>query len=308
MMKCFGDSITAGMSASPGAAYVSLFNPVNAGVPASQAADVSSHVQQEAVSPKKIYTLMVGLNDASRYGADPVKREFYRRCLRAVMAWLKLPEKKTARGGGIAFAGLWSDSPSPNPCGKYTTQQGASASATVSGDSVYVAVSEGDYVGMGESISVVIDGVERGPLSVKVPGVTTWLNQWWGRTCWRFDGLGDGAHTVVVTQNSPTGKFLHLDYIAGSDQSAATPLVVAGTITPCTQAWYNSVGLTSEIIDTYNDVIKGVSAEFGVTLADTAGAIDVLTGLSADGAHPNNIGHAAIHAAFVSAIISSTKK
>lgn len=214
MMTFYGDSNTVGYGLG---AYdkdmVELFTPLNYGVSASQAAEVSSAVQQLAPVATMVYATNVGLNDVSRYMNDAAKKEYCRRVMRAVVGWLALPTKKTARGAqaGITFTGTWADTPSPNTCGKYTTQNGATASATVSGDTVFIGVSEGDYSTMGESINVTIDGVSQGNFSVKVPGVTTWLNQWWGRAAWKFSGLGAGSHTVVVTQNSPSGKFLHLD-------------------------------------------------------------------------------------------------
>lgn len=276
---------------------VELFAPLNYCVSASQAAEVSSAVQQSAPIPFGLYGLNVVLNDISRYKDDAGKKEYFRTALRAVIAWAALPDKKTGRGtqAGITFSGTWVDSPTPNTCGKYTTQNGASASATVSGDTVFVGVSAGDYADMGESINVTIDGVSKGTFSVKVPGVTTWLNQWWSRVAWKFTGLGAGNHTVVVTQNSPNGKFLHLDWIAGSDQTTKTRVQV-GNVTKCSAAWYAGSGVTEAMISDYNSIIADVVAEFPYArLVDLFSVWDAAAYLQADGAHWNETGHAIAH-------------
>jgi hypothetical protein len=300
----FGHSFTAGLNASPGTAgYVGLFVPVNRGVSAAQAADMSGIVQQEVVDAGQRYTVFIGLNDLSRYKGDTAKMEFFRRSLRASLAWLSLPSKKTARGAqaGIAFSGAWTDSPSPNPCGKYTTAQGATAAATVEGDTVFIGLSEGDYVAMGEAITVTIDGLPVHSGSVKVPGVTTWLDQWWSRSAWRFSGLGPGPHSVVVTHTSPAGKFLHLDYIAADDQPAR-PRVLVSNISKCSAAWYAGAGVSEALLRDYNAVIAAVCAEFpNCTLVDNYSGLDPALHVSADGAHPNNAGHAQIYRNFAAA-------
>lgn len=303
MIRGFGDSNAAGYGVDVANSFINLFTPVNSGLSASQAAEVSSAVQQESPLAGKLYLINVGLNDMSRYMNDAAKKEYFRRCLRASVAWLALLDKKTARGAqaGISFTGTWADNPAPNPCGKYTTQQGATASATVSGSVVYIGVSEGDYPAMGESVSVKIDGVEKGSFSVKASGVTTWLGQWWGRTCWKIDGLSSGAHDVVVTQNSPNGKFLHLDWIAGSNQLAASKTRVCN-IAKCSSAWYAAAGITDAMVQDYNVIIASVVAEFsgfGVDLIDLYSLLNPATHLQSDGAHWNEAGHFAAHQALM---------
>lgn len=300
----FGHSFTAGLNATPGAAsYVGLFAPVNRGVSAACAADMSGIVQTEAVDPGQCYSVFIGINDVTRYKSDPAKMEFFRRSLRASLAWLSLPTKKTARGAqaGISFGGTWYDSPAPNPCGKYTTQAGAWASATVSGDTVVIGLSEGDYIAMAESVTVTIDGVMVHTGSVKVPGVITWLNQWWSRSAWRFSGLGPGPHDVVITQASPAGKFLHVDYIAGDEQTAR-PRVLVSNISKCSPAWYAGAGVSEALLQDYNAIIAATVAEFSnCLLVDNFAGMDPALHVSSDGAHPNNAGHAQIYRNFVAA-------
>ncbi len=308
-IKAYGDSITYGVGANPASAsWVGLFNPVNAGVSSAQAAEVSSYVQLETVDPLRLYFLAIGGNDAAKYKDDPAKKEYFRRVYRACLGWLLLPNKKTGRGvqAGISFTGAWTDSPSPNTCGKYTTQNGATATATVSGDAIYIALSEGDYVDMGEAVNITIDGVDKGTYSVKTPGITTFLNQWWGRACWRFSGLGAGNHAVVVTQNSPNGKYLHLDWIAGSDQ-ANTPRVLVGNAMKFTDWYYASLGINSATTQAYNAIIADVVAEFpsaNVQVVDNYSVFDPTIHSSDQYGHPNNAGYLAMHNNFMATLVA----
>lgn len=291
MIEIDGDSIAEGIGASAQATrWWELFKPVNYAVSASQAADVSG--RQRDISADKEYFLGIGANDAAFYKNDPTKQDYFRRVFRACLAWRLLVTRKTARGAqaGIAFAGTWADTPAPNPCGKYTTQNGAMASATVSGDTVYIGVSEGDYPVMGEAINIIIDGVSHGNFSVKQPGVTTFLGQWWGRIAWRFTGLGAGSHNVIVTHVSPTGKYLHLDYIAGSDQ-AATPRVVVGNAMKFTDAYYATLGIDASTTQAYNAIIASVVDEFAahdlpVSLLDRYAHFDPATQSADQYGHP----------------------
>lgn len=291
MVEIDGDSIAEGIGASAqDKRWMELFKPVNYAVSSSQAADVSG--RQRDISASKEYFLGIGANDAAFYKNDAAKQEYFRRVFRACLAWRLLVTRKTARGAqaGITFSGAWPDTPAPNPCGRYTTQNGAMASATVSGDTVYIGVSEGDYPDMAETINVVIDGVSHGNFSVKRSGITTHLGQWWGRVAWRFSGLGQGAHSVIVTHASPTGKFLHLDYIAGSDQTA-TPRVVVGNAMKFTDAYYASLGIDASTTQVYNAIIADVVAEFTahgfpVSLIDRYAHFDPATQSADQYGHP----------------------
>lgn len=302
--KAFGDSIVVGVGASPQSnCWVGLFTPTNAGVSSAQAADLSGIMQAETLNYSKPTIIAIGANDAAKYKNDSAKKEYFRRAYRACLAWLCLPDKKTARGpqAGITLTGSWADSPAPNTCGKYTTQNGATGSATVSGDSVYIALSEGDYPSMGEQINVRIDGVPISTFSVKQLGVTTFLNQWWGRCVWKFTGLGAGQHTVVVTQNSPSGSFLHLDYIAGSEQPVR-PQVIAGNAMKFTDWYYNNLGINAATTQAYNAIINDVCAEFGVPVVDNYSIFDPSIHSSDQYGHPNNAGYLVIHNNFKAAL------
>lgn len=296
-MIVFGDSIPYGLGASKAAySWVGRLTPVNVSVPGAQAADFSRIAQAWTADPKETYRIEVGTNDVAKYKGDAAKQEYFRRTLRGALAWLLLVDKKTARGAqaGITFSGDWVDSPSPNPCGKYTTKYNASASATVSGTGVYIGLSEGDYVDMGENVNITIDGVDKGTYPVKVAGVKTYLGQWWGRVAWYFGGLAAGPHSVVVRSLSPNGKFLHVDYIAGSAQTTQAKMRIVNVL-KFTDAGYAASGTTSAMTDAYNAIVAELVAEFvahgfDVEIIDAHAIVDPLLHI-ADGTHPNDDGH-----------------
>lgn len=305
MITFFGDSISNGYGVLPAESYVGLFGVNEAADDSQQAAEVSSDVMQLTPDLRQAYGLMIGLNDVSMYKDDAAKMEFFRRALRACVAWFCLYDRKIARGpqAGIEFTGAWIDSPTPNTCGKYTTEAGAKGRAIVTGDTAYIALSEGRYEHydfMSHNIRVVIDGVDKGPHSVDIPGVTTWLKQWWSRTVWKFDNLGPGDHAVEIT-NLDGGRFLHLDYIAGNYQPSR-PEVLLGLITKCTTAWYAVAGVTPALVQSYNAIVADIAAELGATLVNTWEVLDPAIHLQPDGAHPNKLGHRELHWAFWDAL------
>lgn len=291
----FGDSITYGLSATAGQSYSNLFTPINAGVSAAQAAEVSNHVQQESVNPFKAYTILVGANDATRYKDNPLLQQHFKSSLRASIAWLSLLDKKTANKD-LTLSGTWAKIPAPNPVGMYTTQSGASASTQIKGSTIYVGLSAGDFSDMSNFVVVEIDGIEYPHFSLYIPGSTTWLGQWWSRVCFVFDGLENTTHTVKITNKGSEGKFLHLDYIASNNQSTC-PVILIGTIPKCTDTFCTSTGITQQTVQAYRNIIVEIANEFSARLVHTDLAMTE-AGISSDGLHPNNIGHLQIHNAF----------
>ena len=306
MIQIDGDSIARGVGAStPANSWQGLVTTVNTAADSAQAADDSRIVQESEPIGKRVYVTCIGTNDAAKYKDDSAKQAFFKNIFRSILAWRLLPDRKTGRGAkaGITFSGTWTDSPSPNQCGKYTTQNGATASATVSGDTVYIGVSECDHADMSESINVVIDGVSHGNFSVKRTGITTYLGQWWGRVAWRFTGLGEWSHSVVVTHVSPTGKYLHLDYIAGSDQTDA-PRVIVGNCVKFTDAYMTELGITASTIQAYNTIISDVVSEFtahgrDVQIMDRYSVINQAIHSSDYWGHPNDAGQIVLHDLFM---------
>lgn len=310
MIEIDGDSIARGVGAStPANSWQGLVTTINTAVDSSQAADDSRIVQESEPEQKKVYVTAIGGNDAGRYKDDAAKKAFFKNVFRAILAWRLLPDRKTGRGpkAGITFSGTWTDSPSPNPCGKYTTEYNASGTATVNGDTVYIGLSEGHYEYydfMSQQVKVEIDNVDKGTFSVDAPsGITTYLGQWYGRACWRFTGLGSGNHTVKITNLSNSGKYLHLDYIAGSDQTSA-PRVIVGNCVKFTDAYMTELGITASTIQAYNTIISDVVAEFtahgsDVQIMDRYSVINQAIHSSDYWGHPNDAGQIVLHDLFM---------
>lgn len=312
MIQIDGDSIARGVGAStPENSWHALATPINTAVDSTQAADDSRIVQEAEPDPKRVYVTAIGGNDAAFYKNDAAKQEYFRRVFRSILAWRLLPDRKTGRGAkaGITFSGTWADTPSPSPCGKFTTAYNASGTATVNGDTVYIALSEGHLDGydvMSDQVKVVIDSVDKGTFSVDVQGIMTHVGQWYGRACWRFSGLGAGNHTVTITNLSQSGKYLHLDYIAGSTQAAA-PRVIVGNCVKFTDAYMTDLGITASTIQAYNTIISDVVAEFtahgrDVQIMDRYSVINQAIHSSDYWGHPNDAGQIVLHDLFMNTL------
>ena len=302
-MICFGDSLTHGYGASVQAnAWVDLLKPVNVGVPAAQAADVSINVHQFQPWALVPYTILVGSNDVARYRDNTAKQAFYGRCLRSILAWLAHPDKcipRLAQGTILASGGTWSNAPAPNGTAIHTTDGYAYQTARVAGSRVTVGLVEGDMPQLSSAVRVLVDGVIVAEQPVLVPGVTTFLGATWGNTAWSFGGLSDGPHDVTV-QNLDPGKTLHLNYIAGSNQ-IVTPKILVGTVPRYSDAAYVWSDTTLAMTQALNSIVASVVDEFDaldVQLVDTFAAVVPSLHLTPDGVHTNDAGHAAIALAY----------
>ncbi len=292
--NAYGDSIT---SATPG--WVGQLSPVKGAVSGDQAADLSKVMQGLTPSASKKYTLMIGTNDIRTYKNDAGKKEYFKRFLRQSVAWPALLSKVKARDAGMTYTGTWSNT-AVNSFGKYTTANGATAQATVSGNSAYVCYIIQNYAGTDSAVNVEIDSNLVGTLSANgsSPSMNTVNGSTYSSACQRYTGLGAGSHTVKLTVTSANGKYFYLDYIAGSAQ-ASTPKILLSNIIRMTSAAYTSFGITDATTDAYNDIIDDLIAEFSadglnVTLVDNHAVIDPATDLQGDGVHPDASGEADI--------------
>ena len=298
----FGDSHTVGVGASvPAKSWVGLFTPANLAVSGSQAAEVSKAVQASDPDPDATYTVMVGTNDHRHYKADATKQEYFRQFLRQSLAWLAFPTKCKARDACMSYTGSWGNT-SANTFGKVSTQNGATAEATVSGTAAYVCYILQNHSAALSSANVEIDGVPVGTIGsgASSPAMNTVNGSTYSSACKRFAGLSSGAHDVKVTVTS-SGKNLYLDYIAGNSQ-ASTPKMLVSNIIKMSAAGYSTYGTSLANVNAYNAIIGDVLGELStdgadVTLIDNFSDIDPSADL-ADGVHPNNSGHSKINANF----------
>lgn len=290
-MKTFGDSITAGLNASPAAnSWVNLFIPVNHAVSAAQAADMANTVQSIIPSVSETYTFMVGTNDIYKYKTDTVKQGYFKQFLRHAITWMAYPVKVTAQE--MILTGSWWNV-GVNSFGKACSTNGNTATATVAGDKVFVGFIIQDNaltLGVGK---VEIDGVEVGQFACNGAGMVTVLGATYASAALCFD-VAQGTHTVKVTVTSTTGKYFYLNYIAGNEQPS--PKISVSNIIKWADSGYTANGLGPTITEEYNALIDSVIADFScVALVDNYSDIVPALHLSSDGVHPNNAGHLIIH-------------
>lgn len=299
----YGDSITAGASASPSSnSWIGLYTPVNKGVNNTGAGDGAKAILSESFDPEKLFMFFYGANDHRTYKSDATKQGFWKKFQRHLVAWVSLEDKKLPRvPGAMTLSGSWTNTP-VDSVGRYTTQLGAYAEATVSGDSVYIGHIIQNSTATQATADVYIDSNLVGTIDC-YGQMNTSAGATYAPAAARFSGLGAGPHTVRV-EVTTSGKNFHLYYIAGSDNPGGLyPEVRLSNVIRMSPSGYVTYGSSDAIVDAFNDIVDDLITEFNadgfnVTLIDNHADIDPSTDLAPDGIHPNNAGHAKIHQNF----------
>ncbi|MGL4899881.1 MAG: SGNH/GDSL hydrolase family protein, partial [Shewanella sp.] len=268
-MIAFGDSITVGVGAT--APQLSWFNQLttNKAVSGNQAADVSKAVQQIAPVSGDKFTVVVGVNDHRTYRNDPMKQEFFKGFLRQALAWLSLPTKIKARDAAMSYSGTWANTVA-NTFGKNSTQLGAKACATVSGNRVFVSYIVQNHAAAGGIAEVWIDGAMVGTLN-SFGAMNTVNGASFAPACASFS-VPDGVHNVEVKLIN-SGKLFYLDYIAGNADALQSPVKLGSIIRMSPAAYALHVTSDANVV-AYNAIISQVASEFGIVPIDLFSAID----------------------------------
>lgn len=246
------------------------------------------------------YLISLGTNDAQHYGTNATKRDAYAAFLRAIAVWCGAPTRFTARSGGMALTGTWADTP-VNSIGKMTTNNGATATKTVNGTAVYVAVIIQNLASSQSVFEVRIDGVLVDTITLS--GVTignTIVGRSYAPACYRFGGLDDGPHVVQV--KSISGNALFLEWIAGSDQQAKPGVFVADVVKRTATGYASSGNSDSNVAD-YGAAAFAVADELAldglnVSKVPLNAVFDPSLHLQPDGIHYNTAGHPVVKDAF----------
>lgn len=299
----FGDSLTVGSGVSASDCYANklaasmAIGRTNHAVSGAQAADQSFAATGFNPSSSNLHTVLIGANDVRLYG--PAKLAMYERFLRNLVLDLALPSRINATASSVTYTGAWSNT-QVNSIGKNTTQQGAKATAQVSGTSVYVSFIIQDHASAGGVVSVRIDGATVGTIDSASQGMATQNGLAYAPAAVRFGGLSAGPHTVELEVTS-SGKIFYLEFVAGNDQTTR-PSVYVGNVLRQNYAGYG----TDANVAAYNAAIASLVAALGsdglqVALVDASALLSPSTDLI-DGIHPNVTGHQKIHDAFLTAI------
>lgn len=321
----FGDSLTCGFYAMPndGTGYVfslegyaGLFDKW-LGVPSENwcrqgdtAADLSRQWVPLHSTPNatghQLYTLMIGTNDAYRYGIPPNALSSYSQEVGAAVAWLGMPNTDKVLGSAATQqTGTWSPD---TGFGIMSSDAGASLSFTVNqsvaGRNLYLVYHVWNLpYGQAGKAEIAVDGVVQatvdesqnsGALLPTENGTQdTFLLQTVplgavGQHTVTFRSVGPGGSTVAMLwAGTPQGTYAQTD---------GSPRVLLGLVpnSPSGNQTYVAYVYSQQL----NSLIPAMNADgFNVTIVPTDTVMDVSTDF-ADILHPNSAGHAKLAAAF----------
>lgn len=295
--NAYGDSLTAGFGAT--SSFPALIANRKGWTLFNYAADGACAWDQGAVAFNKTVTenqrfsVMLGINDQRRYSTGISKRANFALALREIVAWLAIPNSKkiNAQDASVSYTGSWINTVVFGAWGRNSQTVGSTATFTVVGITVYIASLQQESQNAG--FAVTIDGVTKSPTSADGTGMMTFNGATYGPTLYRYDGLSDGSHTVVLTVTGDGAGRTHFLWAAGNEPNGSQ--VFVGTATRSTQGFYDANGGSAENVAAYNLEIARVVNELrsdglNVTLVDSHGAIDPATDLQPDGIHPNDVG------------------
>lgn len=306
----FGDSNSVEHGVSPGQGWPALLaaelcvTKTVVGSSGHMAADQAWLLYGVSPVVDRDYLISLGTNDAQHYGPNATRIAAYAAFLRAIAVWCGAPVKYTARTGGIAFTGTWSDTP-VNGIGRMTTNSGATATKTVNGTAAYVAVIIQNHAVSQSVFEVYIDGVLADTISLS--GVVignTLTGRSYAPACFRFGGLSNGPHVVQV--KSISGNTLFLEWIAGADQPAKPGVFIADVVKR-TSVGYASSGNNDANVAAYGAAAFAMVDELAtdgldVTKVPIHAVFNPAIHLQPDGIHYNVPGHPVVKGAFLDAI------
>lgn len=271
-MVVFGDSITFGHNVTPGRQYKfrvseGLNRPIIYDYAANNncAADQAQLGLSAPPEPDQLSLVMIGLNDARVYGDDDTLQQYYERFLRRLVVDRFLFRRVVARDKAMRKEGHWWNVEA-NDIGMTSAEGGASASAAVSGRSVFIGHIIQDHPASRGAADVYVDGMKAGTVSSDgTAGCTTAQGLACGPALARFDGFADGLHEVEVRVVTPGARF-RLDYIAGSNQLSG-PVVLLSDIARLAERGYDKHGYDKqgprdERIALYNAIVAKLAHEF----------------------------------------------
>lgn len=313
-LHVFSDSIGAGVGAStPSKGYASLLAAalslplVNHSVSGDQASDQATRAKTATLNASDVVVISIGTNDTYKYGADPIKREYFKQALTALIAWSALPNKIMSRSA--VMSGSWLNDDYSAGIGMWSNTPGSTQTFKVSGTSVYVGLKY--YAGTYGTADILVDGQLKMSVGANKGGISTQNNAfpYDQDGAVRIDGLTPGEHSVQVKVTGGTGtpNVFYVQWCAGSDQIGA-PAVFVGDIINMGISGYAGVG--GSLINTaeFNVILGEVVAGFAdsgapVSLVALNAVLNTTSDLSGDGAHPLDVGHLKESNAFYYAIV-----
>lgn len=254
--RAWGDSITlGGLVATPypqGVGAARGWTTYNNAVGNTCVIDAAALIYAQTPVAGETYSIGYGANDSRTYLTDANKKAYFKAGLQALIAWLAAPQIPGTDTTNITYSGSWATDASHNGgIGRNTTASGATATATVIGRTVYVAVPS---VVSGDGVfTISIDGVSQGTFTnYEASDITSRVSGTFGSKLLRFPGLSDDVHTVVLTRTSGT---VRLDWIGGVIGGNNASVYVMG-ITRQSPNGYTNNGSSDAIVATYNLLVR----------------------------------------------------
>jgi len=314
----YGDSITASSTIyTPALAALTAWTVTNLAVAGTQIADLGQigAIFTNTVTTNSQSWILSGYNDMRFTGSSALGQAMYSNTLAAAAVWLTVPRANIVNGqsSAITYTGSWSNDPVyPIVAGKYTSANGATASTTLYGKTIYVcSMGNSSAGGASGSFVITIDGTAQTSVNPYSVYLTTGNSQSYAPYLARYSGLSDGPHTVVMTVTS-TGNDIHLFWMAGSSgaSTADGPNFYVGNCLAMTSAGY-AAGTpynngSDAIVRAYNRIISGICGNllsdglnvYYVPMNSYLASRDV----SGDSVHPTSTGGAYIAADFAEAM------
>ena len=297
--NAYGDSITIGAGvANKSQAYPQLVAAA-LGVPVSNNYGLSGQDLQQITrsayeNPPTIAIgslTLLGANDAGDIPGQYTLAQYFAQQM-AYAAWTAVPTDQIVLAAAMTYTGSWSTGASGLPVYYSTGTIGNTATAVVSGTTVYV----GTFVfgGLVTAFTVTIDGVLVDTQSITMPGAPVYQ-------CFRYPGLSSGNHTVVITANT-TSDYAAVQWVAANG-GTNKPLSLMG----------NCINGPSSTITSINAQLATIAGQLhsdGLQsyVVDTAAAINDTSYPNefADSVHPNALGNWLISDAFLKVMWASS--
>ncbi len=306
VLRVFGDSIADGSGADPFStnSWRALLssrlesNIVSYAHGGDMWADQADEVYSVYANSGDISMIQLGVNDQRIYGTDVTKRGYYKLGMQALITWLAIGNKQTARSVTSNETGVWEDT-AVYGIGRCARTAGSTKTFTVSGTTIYIAhiISKGTY-GPAGAFDVKIDGVTMGSYTTMCdPELITYNGVPHGPRLLRYSGLPSGSHTVEIIVTA--SDRVYIDWVSGNEQSVKPRVLVANTILPYDYRWGGSEQNIQDYNAVLNDVVNQlISDGLNIELVDLYSIINPNTDITFDALHPNNIGHSKIATSF----------
>jgi lysophospholipase L1-like esterase len=340
--RFFGDSYTEGYDASDRTktsfaqiikttlGLTNYLNSGTSGVGSIYTASVNNNIIP-SVNKNYVASVMVGFNDIFTQGTDPRILKQIGNSYRSILANHFLSSAVAGNNVAITYSGAWSDVTSTTFGGKAvnlsglaktTNSIGATATYSFTGDNLVIGTKATDETILLDSFTVTIDGVNKGTFNFNNQRVffndePAPLSGHEAMSVVKFNDIGSGAHTVVITKGSNASASLVIDYIGIMASPFGTNPIVISDIPIMNDTTINNAFVehgavvNRDFIQQCNDVIYNEILSFQgypIAYCQTNLFFDPFDNqIAVDGTHPNDKGHQRIAEAILAQLSPAYK-